>query len=307
MDIIIGNKGLDHISQTIFCQLDFHTVKQCRLVCKIWTSTIDEGKHWWFLQLEFLLSKYQKIQNPEWTSIVNHFQCSNNFHPIQKLLYPLKEYLIEVTEKDDRHDSILHWAVRNDKISAFEALISTNYDFNVTDIYGRTPLHWACRMKNEEITQFMLNHSKEKEINVNADADIRGMTPIHWACKHGNCDIVKIMLNCDSINVNARDQAGQTPLFAAIGEGKLDILELLNHHESIDFKSTDDLGMTPLHWACFYHYANVDPKVYEDIVRFLIKIGDSKKIKISATDLKGRTPKDLATLRGYHTISNIFQ
>ena len=75
----------------------------------------------------------------------------------------------------------------------------------------------------------------------------------------------------------------------------------------INYNIQDNNGQTPLHWACFYHYANVDPKVYVDIVEFLLKHSKTRNIKPDATDFKGRTPEDLARLRDYHAVSNLFK
>ena len=213
MDLIIGNQGFNHLALHIFNYLDYSSIKKCRLVCQDWRFILDEDQFWWLCQLHQILS-CQNESNEGLVKLLKYYQKrKGNLDLIKILLKSTKEYF-----KDGQKgkDSILFWSVNNDKIDTLEALKPT-YDFNETDIYGRTALHWSCKLNYHQIIAFLLNHSESKEIDVNANADIRGQTPFHWACKYGNEETVKLLLDCARIDFNAQDQADQTALFAAIG------------------------------------------------------------------------------------------
>ena len=300
MDLIIGNEGLNHLAVHIFNYLDFSSLKQCRLVCKSWRMTIDEDQVWWLLQLQQILSLNKLDEKDEWNQLFGYYKRKKgSLDLIQTLLKSTKEYL-DLNPASIK-ESILLWTVKNQKIEALQALAPT-YDLNETDIYGRTALHWACKLNHHQIIAFLLDLKNSQEINVNANADIRGQSPFHWACKYGNVETVQLLLQYSRIDFNATDQAGQTGLYAAIGEGKIDVVKVLIHSEKIDFNATDALGMTPLHWSCFYHYSNISPRIYEDIVKLLLRL---ENINVNATDMKGRTPEDLAKLREFHGITKI--
>ena len=303
MDLLIGNQGLNHLALHIFSYLDYPSIQNSRLVCQDWRLTIDEDQFWWLCQLNQILSS-QNESIEELVKLLKYYQKrQGNLEFIKILLKSTKEYF---QDGKKGKDSILFWAVNNDKIDTLEALIPT-YDFNETDIYGRTALHWSCKLNYHQIISFILNHSESKEIDVNASADIRGQTPLHWACKYGNEDTVKLLLDCSRIDFNAKDQADQTALYAAIGEAKIDVVKLLIFDERIDLNATDALGMTPLHWSCFYHYSNINSSIYEDIVKLILSKAKEKSIDVNATDLKGRTPEDLARFRGFHGIVKILK
>ena len=51
----------------------------------------------------------------------------------------------------------------------------SNFDFNVTDDAGMTPLMWAAYHNNVSITTFLLREGADHE-----EKDIDGYTAMHW-------------------------------------------------------------------------------------------------------------------------------
>ena len=70
----------------------------------------------------------------------------------------------------------LHWAVRENALSAVKAIVETTHIDIDQKSYGMTPLHIACTYSREEIARYLIKNGAR----VNA-CDVSGATPLSLA------------------------------------------------------------------------------------------------------------------------------
>jgi ankyrin repeat protein len=131
--------------------------------------------------------------------------------------------------------------------------------FNIRDIKGKTPLHFAVSTRYVEGTRFLLEKFRQSFLGRSTKGDL----PIHIACKKGHFEIVKMLLEqqlkeekwndlteCITECINAQRQnilhvaakSGRSSMVKCIlGQKNLDVDILLN--------SKDKNGNTALHLA----------------------------------------------------------
>lgn len=171
---------------------------------------------------------------------------------------------------------------------------------------GQTPLHFAARMREVGITQYLL----ERKASIKSK-NIMGSTPLHEAVRYGDAKIVQLLLQAgadpnsqDSLgktpflliipeetrseiydlllkaggNPNAKDMYGDTALHVAVmSEMSIDILTKLTN-AGADINERNKQGVTPL-------ALSIDRKL-NDHVKFF----SDKKADIHAEDIEGNTP-----------------
>ncbi|MBY0352928.1 ankyrin repeat domain-containing protein [Candidatus Babeliales bacterium] len=177
------------------------------------------------------------------------------------------------------HDgaTLLHWAVRHDKINVIEWLRNNVAPglVNAQDNKGRTPLHYAAEKGNVGVVK-ALCESFER-INVNAP-DETGATPLHDAAFfRSQAAFCWLVQNRKDIDFHAHDQTGATPLHYAVQAGlKEAVLCLCNHDDSLrlDVNARDLTGSTPLHYATIDRFADIADQCA--VVAALIKRGANK-------------------------------
>lgn len=106
---------------------------------------------------------------------------------------------------------------------------------NTTDIYGRTPLHWAINWEydtDDGIFQGSFNHRDENA------SDQEGTL----------IDIVELLL-AHGANPDSKDDDQRTPITLAIERGRQKLVKLLLETGKIDLTCKDNEGRTPLMWA----------------------------------------------------------
>ncbi|KAH3729943.1 hypothetical protein DPMN_055921 [Dreissena polymorpha] len=117
---------------------------------------------------------------------------------------------IDSTEDTQKQKSVIHF------------LIGRGSDPNVRDLYGQTPLHFACMRCNEVACEELLSNSK---VNIEA-ADKQGMTPLHMAASYRQLNIVRLLIRA-GVNLRCKDSEGSTPLHKACTDGSFDIVNKL--------------------------------------------------------------------------------
>ena len=111
---------------------------------------------------------------------------------------------------------------------------------NPKDRLGKTPLHIAVEMGNEDIYDIIM--ARIKELNQN---DFEGI--LHLAAQKGLTSMVKMIIQTAS-DKNPRDDFGCTLLHYAAQRGKYDICKLILM-EVEDKNPENDSGKTPLDLA----------------------------------------------------------
>jgi len=119
------------------------------------------------------------------------------------------------------------------------------WDVNVADCMGSTPLTLAARSRQEEVAKVLL-----KRADVNPDqVDTRyGLTPLSWAAGRGHEGVVKALLGRKDLNPNLADTTcGRTPLSRAAGNGNTGVVKMLLEREDVNPNLVDtQYDQTPL-------------------------------------------------------------
>ena len=88
------------------------------------------------------------------------------------------------------------------------ALLAAGADVNLTDSWGRTPLHLYSVYGTDALDIILATGA-----DVNA-RDFRGRTPLHEAAEYENASLIAALVAAGA-NVNAKDHMGNTPLHIA--------------------------------------------------------------------------------------------
>ncbi|MDF3047437.1 MAG: serine/threonine-protein phosphatase 6 regulatory ankyrin repeat subunit A-like [Candidatus Midichloriaceae bacterium] len=129
--------------------------------------------------------------------------------------------------KTDGGVSALTWALKYDtehdteqKDEIVKLLFEKGADPNLSDAYGRTPLHFAAEGDNTKAIDLLLQH----QANLNV-ADYIGKLPLHFATKGGSKNAIKLLLQYQA-DIDVKDKKGKTPLCLSTYV-RTDITELL--------------------------------------------------------------------------------
>ncbi|XP_032230305.2 transient receptor potential cation channel subfamily A member 1 [Nematostella vectensis] len=147
-------------------------------------------------------------------------------------------------------------------ISEIRRLVMTE-DVNVSDEYGKTPLHCAAHAQNVEAVELLL----ERRANVNV-LDDREETPLHAAVRTGKIAVINALLNHPKINVNlSGPDTRTTPLHLIAQLDHPTNLAICNSllSNNADLLSRDSQNMLAISYSakkgqhdmmnCFFKYA----------------------------------------------------
>jgi len=155
---------------------------------------------------------------------------------------------------------------------------------NITNKFGRTPLHSAAVQDREEYVRLLLRH--------NADVSIRdksGLSALHLTMMNNKLNIAQVLLDyCAKKGtslINSKNDQGMTPLHLATLGGTSDLVRLCIQHGAQLDVADECFRNTPLHFACCCNHV--------DVARILLEAGADASI---ADDL-GETPLHLAVGR----------
>eukprot|EP00747_Dinoflagellata_sp_TGD_P186252 gnl/TRDRNA2_/TRDRNA2_43184_c0_seq1.p1 gnl/TRDRNA2_/TRDRNA2_43184_c0~~gnl/TRDRNA2_/TRDRNA2_43184_c0_seq1.p1 ORF type:complete len:347 (+),score=65.42 gnl/TRDRNA2_/TRDRNA2_43184_c0_seq1:69-1109(+) len=95
-------------------------------------------------------------------------------------------------------------AVRKEDLEALKALLAKGSDPSLPDSSGRTPLHFAAALGNEEMVSVLL----EAKADIKATED-QGSTPLHYAAGYGKGDAAKVLLKAGALP--KRNHAHKSP------------------------------------------------------------------------------------------------
>ncbi|CAF3774507.1 unnamed protein product [Rotaria magnacalcarata] len=158
-------------------------------------------------------------------------------------------------DDDEQHRSALHFAaIEGELISdlvsdatIIVALYEYMHTVDVTDTLGRTPLHYAAIVGNEEtlISLLLCNPDMNR---LSKD----GTTPLHEAIIHNHADILTLLVQHNA-DVHILFQNYLPPLILAVYLQNRNIVELLIRL-GIDPNLTDtNTGRSALHYAAYFH------------------------------------------------------
>ena len=236
-----------------------------------------------------------------------------------KCLKILLKYLnaSEWNQVDHECMSALHWAVIYNRVEHFECLCQNTFsswwnfkrdfrqlggksgnsrrlhspktkqrtlDFKMTDIEGKTILHWAASQSENGL--FLSYKILTQDTSILNLADLDGRTPLHLACAGNNLELVDYLTSFSHCDINGSDNMGRTPLHWSCVSGYSLIATVLLHRGADDGQG-DRVGATPLHYACSKNHAQC-------IVALL-----SRKNGRYLKDKEGRSPLVWAVMKGH--------
>ncbi|KAG4075892.1 hypothetical protein HA402_003718 [Bradysia odoriphaga] len=109
--------------------------------------------------------------------------------------------------QDESGYTALHYAARNNNITACQLLIEANANVNAETKGGVTPLQRAAMMGHLDVVKFLLTHQADVKVQ---DSD--GNTAAHRASQNGHGNIVELLLQSDKNLEKCLNNRGQTPL-----------------------------------------------------------------------------------------------
>jgi|SRR5476651_172028 len=182
---------------------------------------------------------------------------------------------------DDRGNGVAHYAVEGKKVGALKdaLVIGGVEEANRVNALGRSPLHYAAMLQDEQAVKTLLENGADVEIR-NRDGD----TPLHNAVWAGSETIAKLILSHNADVVNAPNGNGATPLMIAAQLGDETMTKTLIENGA-NIKALDVKGKSALHYAEEYST--------NSMATLLEKLGANPDVE----DLRGKSPYDYRSLR----------
>ncbi|MDX8431627.1 MAG: ankyrin repeat domain-containing protein [Candidatus Algichlamydia australiensis] len=142
--------------------------------------------------------------------------------------------------------TLLHSAATCDETEGVKKLLEQGFDINAKDERGETVLHYAVKSCQLNTIQVLISSLPELDINA---ADIDGNTALHMAVFGRDFQTIKDLLR-HGADPSRFNKKGESPLFLAIKNQDRQLMEALFHSgdERILVSRSDDL-MTPTQYA----------------------------------------------------------
>lgn len=163
------------------------------------------------------------------------------------------------------------WAGDNEHEIITRLLLSHGADKDSACHFGRTPLHWAVKVRNLAIVRVLLDAGSDVDV---ATAD--GDTPLIWAIANPTpaeqdvqMEIITLLL-AHGANVAAQNNVGYTALQQAAIDGFAHAAALLLECDGVGLNIHDSRGRTALHHAAMEILLDGD---YDGLIRMLLKAG----------------------------------
>jgi len=181
-------------------------------------------------------------------SIADELQTSQNVFKLSVTNTALARVLLPAAYRfNSRHEgsSILHWTIRNNKLSLARTLIERCHaDINIADNKGQKPIFIAIRRQNKDIVDLLLS----QEIDLQTRTQRRGFTPLLYAAYKGSSVIVEALINKPGIKTIVYDNEGRSALWYTVCRGMRTAIQQLCQAGG-DINKPDLDGVTPLKLA----------------------------------------------------------
>jgi uncharacterized protein len=185
------------------------------------------------------------MQNPESRSQNLPFGCSPG--RVVFLLVPgswlLASFALLASSAFSAPNALLVDAVKSGDKGAILALLDAHADVNAPEPDGTTPLAWAVRQDDLDLTGRLLR----AHANVNA-VNRYGITPLYLACVNGSPAMIEKLLQAGA-DANTVWTEGETPLMTVARGGNVEAAIVLLAHGAQVNASEPVHGQTPLMWA----------------------------------------------------------
>ena len=186
-----------------------------------------------------LLFKFMRVSAmPPGSETLHHVFELGNTIQIEKML---KEKAADLSVKDPKGYTPLHYACENGKLLCLEYVMNSQYVYppvskllrissgyifgntplTIEDYSGRVILHHACEKGSVQLVEKLLAAGAHPNVS-----DRYNCTPLHYACKRGNLKIIRALLKRGA-NPNAVHVSTGTPLHYACKTGNLRLVRTL--------------------------------------------------------------------------------
>ncbi|XP_048117745.1 inversin isoform X3 [Alosa alosa] len=163
----------------------------------------------------------------------------------------------EVDTQDKNKQTALHWSAFYNHAEHVKLLIKHDSNIGIPDSEGKIPLHWAAHNTHPNATHTVrcILEAAPTESLLNWQ-DYEGRTPLHFAVAVGNEEVVKALTSYEGCSVTAYDNLFRTPLHWAALLGHSQIVHLLLERNKSGSNPSDSQGATPLHYGAQSNYAD---------------------------------------------------
>ena len=128
---------------------------------------------------------------------------------------------IDLNNKNNDGDTLLHWAIKENRRGTLARLIEKGADLNTTNKDGDTPLHLTIKKGCTNIFKELLDSGADKNM-----ADKTGVSPLRIAVDIGNDEVVKHLLKAKATFKRA-DKGKESLLYVAVAKGHIGIAKRL--------------------------------------------------------------------------------
>ncbi|MEM7350128.1 MAG: ankyrin repeat domain-containing protein [Acidobacteriota bacterium] len=116
--------------------------------------------------------------------------------------------------------SLLHLAAHGGDTEILQRLLRHDFDIDLKDVDGRTPLHFATMKTHRAAAALLLEHGADARL---PDGD--GQTVAHSSAASSDSQLLQLFLTPSTLDLP--DRAGNTPLHHAAGWGRVENVRLL--------------------------------------------------------------------------------
>ncbi len=122
----------------------------------------------------------------------------------------------DITARDSEGNSLLHVIAEKNDVLQYKSMASYNFDLNVKNRSGKTPLLVAIEKGNFSFAQMLMNEKEKVALDVK---DSSGMSIMHYLASMKGGDRLLADQGLASVSVTEPDQGGRTPLAIAVHSG----------------------------------------------------------------------------------------
>jgi ankyrin repeat protein len=216
------------------------------------------------------------------------FESTQPLDNIKKLLLKYEKLDWKTMQLNKFKDTVLHYASRLGKVNLIKLFLeSKNFDINVCNNNGDTPLLIACDCGHTEVAKLLVKY----DANCNCE-NINFKTPLILASEllsPYDIEMCKILIEEGNALVNYQTNNLNHVLLSASKFGNLDLIKyLVSLNSDVNLKFND--GATALMRACYYNHLGV--------VEFFV----NNNASIEETNNRKETPLYIAAYRGHDEI-----
>lgn len=89
--------------------------------------------------------------------------------------------------------TLLHLVAAHWDRDIADLVVGKNFNIDVTDKHGRTPLHEAAATNNYEMVEWLIEHQANLEVKTVKECQ----TPLHYAARYDAMQTIRILLQAD--------------------------------------------------------------------------------------------------------------